>query len=79
MIRQHPRAEEYTALSDRMSYLLLLRVGLAAVVIAWAAIRPEVLGTSLRIPGRHHRRLPGRFVRSRSGLAAVPAASASPC
>jgi diguanylate cyclase (GGDEF)-like protein len=47
MIRHHPRAEEYTALSDRMSYLLLLRIGLAAVVVIWAAIRPEVLGTTL--------------------------------
>jgi diguanylate cyclase (GGDEF)-like protein len=47
VIRQHPRADEYTALSDRMSYLLLLRVGLATVVFAWAAIRPEVLGTTL--------------------------------
>ena len=47
MIKAHPQAEEYTALSDRMSYLLLLRLGMAIVVLAWAAIRPEVLGTSL--------------------------------
>jgi diguanylate cyclase (GGDEF)-like protein len=47
VIKAHPQAEEYTALSDRMSYLLLLRVGMACVVVAWAAIRPEVLGTSL--------------------------------
>jgi diguanylate cyclase (GGDEF)-like protein len=47
VIRQQARAEEYTALSDRMSYLLLLRLGMATVVLACAAIRPEVLGTSL--------------------------------
>ena len=47
MIRQHPQAEEYTALSDRMSYLLLLRLGLAVVVVIWAGLRPEVLGVSL--------------------------------
>ena len=46
VIKAHPQAEEYTALSDRMSYLLLLRLGMALVVVAWAAIRPEVLGTS---------------------------------
>jgi diguanylate cyclase (GGDEF)-like protein len=40
-----PRSDEYTALSDRMSYLLVLRLALAAVTIAWAAIRPEALGT----------------------------------
>ncbi|MGH2456692.1 MAG: putative bifunctional diguanylate cyclase/phosphodiesterase [Candidatus Limnocylindria bacterium] len=44
MIRQHPRPDEYTALSDRMSYLLILRVAMAAVVVAWSAIRPEALG-----------------------------------
>jgi diguanylate cyclase (GGDEF)-like protein len=47
VIRQHASAEEYTALSDRMSHLLLLRIGIAGVVVAWAALRPEVLGTRL--------------------------------
>ena len=41
----HERSDEYTALSDRMGYLLVLRLALAAVTVAWAAIRPEALGT----------------------------------
>ena len=45
MTSHQPRSDEYTALSDRMSYLLVLRLALAAVTIAWAAIRPEALGT----------------------------------
>ena len=50
MIRPQPaRPDEYTALSDRMAYLLLLRLAIAAVVIAWAAIRPEALGTEFRL------------------------------
>jgi diguanylate cyclase (GGDEF)-like protein len=43
----HPRADEYTALSDRMGYLMVLRAGMAAVIVAWAALRPESLGTPL--------------------------------
>ena len=39
----HERAD-YTALSDRMILLLGLRIGLAAVVIAWSAVRPDLLG-----------------------------------
>ena len=35
---------DYTALSERMVLLVALRVGLAAVVAAWSALRPEVLG-----------------------------------
>ncbi|HSL33425.1 MAG TPA: EAL domain-containing protein [Candidatus Limnocylindrales bacterium] len=35
---------DYTALSDRMVMLLGLRVGLAGVVVAWSAVRPELLG-----------------------------------
>jgi diguanylate cyclase (GGDEF)-like protein len=46
VIRQHPRPDDYTALSDRMGYLLLLRLAIALVVVAWSAIRPEALGTS---------------------------------
>jgi len=42
----HDRAD-YTALSDRMTYLLMLRVALAAIVMAWSAIRPEALGGPL--------------------------------
>jgi diguanylate cyclase (GGDEF)-like protein len=46
VIAQHPRADDYTALSDRMGYLMVLRVAMALVVVAWSAIRPESLGTS---------------------------------
>ena len=45
MITQHQRSDDFTALSDRMGYLLILRLAMAAVTIAWAAIRPEALGT----------------------------------
>lgn len=38
------RADDYTALSDRMGHLLVLRFAMAAVTLAWAAIRPESLG-----------------------------------
>jgi diguanylate cyclase (GGDEF)-like protein len=37
---------DYTALSERMGYLLILRTAMAGVVIAWAALRPEVLGVA---------------------------------
>jgi diguanylate cyclase (GGDEF)-like protein len=46
VIKQHARPDEYTALSDRMGHLLLLRLAIASVVVIWAAIRPEALGTS---------------------------------
>ncbi|MGH2483589.1 MAG: diguanylate cyclase domain-containing protein, partial [Candidatus Limnocylindria bacterium] len=39
-------ATDYAALSERMSNLLLLRLALAAMVLVWAAVRPEVLGVS---------------------------------
>ncbi len=35
---------EFSALSERMTQLLALRLAIAAVVIAWAAVRPELLG-----------------------------------
>ena len=47
MITPSQRTDEYTALSDRMGYLLVLRLAMAAFTIAWAAIRPEALGTPL--------------------------------
>ncbi|MDQ2688769.1 MAG: EAL domain-containing protein, partial [Chloroflexota bacterium] len=47
MTTPHQRSDEYTALSDRMGYLLVLRVAMAAITVAWAAIRPESLGTPL--------------------------------
>ena len=34
---------EFTSLSDRMSYLLVLRVAIGAIVVAWAVLRPEAL------------------------------------
>ena len=34
---------EFTSLSDRMSYLLALRVAMGVVVVAWAVFRPEAL------------------------------------
>ena len=49
MIRQHHRAEDYTALSDRMGYLLMLRIAMAAVAVIWSAIRPEALGTPFAV------------------------------
>jgi diguanylate cyclase (GGDEF)-like protein len=38
---------DYTALSDRMAALLGLRVAIAALVVSWAMVRPEVLGVPL--------------------------------
>ena len=35
---------DYTALSERMNYLLALRIGLATIVLAWSAMSPEALG-----------------------------------
>ena len=34
---------EFTSLSDRMSYLLVLRLAMGGVVAAWAILRPEAL------------------------------------
>ena len=42
----HDRGD-YAALSDRMLLLTGLRVGMAAVVVAWSIARPEVLGVPL--------------------------------
>ena len=35
---------EYAALSDRMGHLLVLRFAMGAIVVAWAALRPESVG-----------------------------------
>jgi diguanylate cyclase (GGDEF)-like protein len=43
-VTERPDQADYTALSDRMTYLLLLRVAIGVVVLAWTAIRPEALG-----------------------------------
>ena len=40
---------DYTALSERMVLLVALRVGLAGVIAAWAAVRPEVLGVPVNV------------------------------
>ncbi len=42
---------DYTALSDKMTYLTALRVGLALIVLAWSAVRPEALGTTFEVLG----------------------------
>ena len=47
MIRRHATENDYTALSDRMGHLLVLRVAIATVVVAWSVLRPESLGTPL--------------------------------
>ncbi len=38
---------DYAVLNDRMSHLLLLRVGFVAVVLAWSSVRPASLGIPL--------------------------------
>lgn len=42
---------EYTALSERMGYLLVLRIAVAMVVVGWAVARPEVLGAPVEWVG----------------------------
>ncbi|HLO35570.1 MAG TPA: EAL domain-containing protein [Candidatus Deferrimicrobium sp.] len=38
---------EFSALSERMLHLLVLRIAMAAIVVAWAGVRPEALGVPL--------------------------------
>ena len=38
---------EYSALSDRMTALLMVRLAVAGIVAGWALLRPEVLGIGL--------------------------------
>ena len=38
---------DYTALGDRMLLLTALRVGMAAVVVTWSLVRPELLGVPM--------------------------------
>jgi diguanylate cyclase (GGDEF)-like protein len=40
---------DYTALSERMAHLLVLRAALALMVVCWTAIRPEGLGMSFTV------------------------------
>jgi diguanylate cyclase (GGDEF)-like protein len=42
-VTRHHATADYAALSDRMRHLLALRFGIAATVLAWSAIRPDVL------------------------------------
>jgi diguanylate cyclase (GGDEF)-like protein len=49
MIGQPARADEYTALSDRMGYLLVLRLAMAVMTVVWATVRPEALGVPIEI------------------------------
>ena len=51
---------DYSALSDRMGHLLVLRFAMGAIVVAWAALRPEVRRHRVRGPPGRHRRLPRR-------------------
>jgi diguanylate cyclase (GGDEF)-like protein len=45
-VSARPETADYATLSERMSNLLLLRIALAVIVLAWAAFRPEALGVS---------------------------------
>jgi diguanylate cyclase (GGDEF)-like protein len=40
---------DHSALSDRMTYLLWLRIAMAIIVMTWAVMRPEALGLSLTV------------------------------
>jgi diguanylate cyclase (GGDEF)-like protein len=42
-------SDDYSALSERMSNLLLLRLALASMVLVWAGVRPEALGVSFAV------------------------------
>jgi diguanylate cyclase (GGDEF)-like protein len=48
-VSTRPVTTDYAALSERMSNLLLLRIALSAVVLTWAAMRPEALGIAYPI------------------------------
>jgi diguanylate cyclase (GGDEF)-like protein len=41
-----PERADYTALNDRLKYLLGLRLAIGVLVVAWAMLRPEVLGAT---------------------------------
>ncbi len=38
---------DFSSLSDRMSYLLVLRLAMGAIIAIWAVLRPEALGVPL--------------------------------
>jgi diguanylate cyclase (GGDEF)-like protein len=41
-----PDRADYTALNERLKYLLGLRLAIGALVVSWATLRPEVLGAT---------------------------------
>ena len=78
MIVQHARSDEYTALSDRMGYLMVLRVAMAIVAVAWSGMRPESLSTPFAAFLACHGGLRRCWRRSRSSFAAAPDVTGSP-
>ena len=49
---------DFSSLSDRMSYLLVLRLAMGAIIAIWAVLRPEALVVPLQTLGALDRRLP---------------------
>ena len=49
---------DFSSLSDRMSYLLVLRLAMGAIIAAWAVLRPEALGVPFATLGWPDGRLP---------------------
>jgi diguanylate cyclase (GGDEF)-like protein len=46
-VREWAARLDYTALSERMGYLLLLRIAIAAITLAWVVLRPASLGAPI--------------------------------
>jgi diguanylate cyclase (GGDEF)-like protein len=46
-VTEAPDRMDYTALSQRMGYLLALRLAMATIMVVWTILRPEVLGAPL--------------------------------
>ena len=44
-----PERADHSALSDRMTYLLWLRIAMAIIVMTWAVMRPEALGLPITV------------------------------
>ena len=49
MTRPSEPTSDYTALSDRMGYLLVLRLAMGLITVAWSAFRPEALTTPIGV------------------------------
>ncbi|HEX9634917.1 MAG TPA: EAL domain-containing protein [Candidatus Limnocylindria bacterium] len=45
---QKPDRADYAALSDRMTYLLGLRIAFAVIVLSWSALYPQALGAPIQ-------------------------------